>query len=126
MKTSLALMSVLLGILSAFSLPAFAGRQLTGEELKKLMTGKTLYVFNEKAGKLQPLYFAADGTYQGSNFKGVPFIGKWWIDDKSNHCVESPYFNGCYPIFDNDGVFQKMDGNVVTHTIKEIRDGDTR
>lgn len=117
---------ICVAILSALALPAFAGRQIAGEELKKMIAGKTLYVFNHKAEKLTPLYFAADGTYQGTSFKGAPFTGKWWIDEKSNHCVESPYFNGCYPIFDNDGVFQKMDGDIITHTIKEIKDGDTR
>lgn len=110
----------------AFSTPALAGRPLPVEELRSLLTGKTVHAYSHKQEQLFVIYFAPDGVSYHTDKKGNPYTGKWWIDDKANHCVESRYFSGCYPIHDNDGIYQKMDGDVALYTIKKIEDGTAR
>lgn len=127
MNKSSLLMSAALGMLSAFALPAFAGTPLSAEELKALITGKTLDVLVGKTGKVSVIYESPDGAHNVLTPTGQRFTGKWWVNDIGQHCVESPGLNGCYHIVNNNGVYQKMDadGNV-THTIQRIRDGDQR
>lgn len=117
---------ILLGAMMALALPAQAGRQLTSEELRKLFSGKTIHAYKEAKRVVFVHYFAPDGVSHHTDMKGNPYTGKWWVNDINQVCNENKYFSGCYPVFDNDGVFQKMDGDVVIDTIKEVKDGDRR
>lgn len=126
MKKSAVLLVAALAMFFALAVPAYAGRPLSVEEVKSLLTGKTVHAYSHKKDLLFVIYFAPDGVSYHTDMKGNPYTGKWWIDEKANHCVESKNFSGCYPIHDNGGVYQKMDGDVAIYTVKKVEEGNTK
>lgn len=126
MRKFVTLMPTVLAMLCVFANPAFAGRPLTVEEMKSLFSGNTIHAYSHKKEYLFVIYFAPDGISYHTDMKGNPYTGKWWIDDKANHCTESKNFSGCYPIHDNGGVYQKYDGDTIIYTVKKIESGNTK
>ncbi len=63
---------------------AIANKTLSADEVKKLITGKTVHVTRKHDGKQWKLYFAPDGKgYQTADSAA----GTWEIKDNGEHCA---------------------------------------
>lgn len=94
--------------LAAVVTPAQAGKTLSGDEVKALISGKTVHVTNNATGKKWKSHFAADGSASLSNSTDVQ---TWHVDDKGQHC-NSGVPLVCAPIVDNgDGTYSRMKPN---------------
>jgi hypothetical protein len=86
-----------------------AERILSGDEVKELITDKTVYVTRHRDGKQWKAYFFADG----SAFLDVKDMKKdtWHIDKKGRHCNTGVRLV-CAPIQDNgDGTYSRLKPN---------------
>lgn len=101
--------------------PAFAQKMLDGDEVKKLIAGKTVHITHAKSGKQWRSYFAEDGKAFLDNSGQEE---SWEIDDKGRHCNTGVPLM-CAKIRDNgDGTYSRMKPNgeaAVTWT--KIEDG---
>jgi len=90
-------------------MPVHAGRILSGDEVKALITDKTVYVTRESDGAQWKAYFFADGSayLDVNNMEKVP----WYIDEKGRHCNTGVPLV-CAPIQDNgDGTYSRLKPN---------------
>ena len=98
MRTQYVVMST---IASACMLGSATAAELTGAEIKELITGKSVYLETTGASVTGTsgqgvIYYAADGSALYKTPKGVMWHGKWIIKD-NNACIdwkEKPN-NGC-------------------------------
>ncbi len=104
---------VLVCFLTLNSSTVYAGRNLTGEELTELFTGKIVEGFNVGKGYTFKAYFRPDGTIH-AEYKNRPNIrqrnGKWRVDKKGRKCVkwEGKKKEGCNIIVNDDGIFKEI------------------
>ena len=78
---------VLLGI--ALSATAVAGTQLSGEQIKLLVSGNTVELTSISKGSDFKVYFKADGTATSFNeSKSKKGKGTWRITDAGEHCTK--------------------------------------
>lgn len=121
-KTSVFFSSLLLS-LALLAPAAHAGKILSGDEVKSLITGKTISVTHGASGAKWKAYFAADGSAALDNSANQE---SWHIDDKGRHCNTGVPLV-CAPISDNgDGTYSrlKQNGDVAVIWTK-IEDGKT-
>lgn len=117
-----------LGLLAAFSMsvaaftPAEAGgKKLSGDEIKALITGKTVSVTRKKDGKQWKMFFGADGKAfeEAGSAKGD------WKVDGNTQC--SMWVNGkakCATIVDlGGGKYARTNGDKVFVTWDAFADG---
>lgn len=79
---------------------------LSGDEIKALITGKTVYVTHKANGNQWKTYFAADGTTAASNSDG----GRWEIKD-GKHCNTGVKLV-CAKVADlGDGIYARLKPN---------------
>ena len=89
--------------------PGFAGQTLTGDQVKALITDKTVTVERVKDGATWKVYFAADGT--SSSAGDVSGDSKWYVDGDGRHCNEGVKLK-CAPVVDNgDGTYARLKPN---------------
>ena len=119
MRTQYVVMST---IASACMLGSATAAELTGAEIKELITGKSVYLETTGASATGTsgqgvIYYAADGSALYKTPKGVMWHGKWIIKDNTA-CVdwkEKPN-NGCV----------KYDKQGDTTNIIDVATGQTR
>lgn len=114
-------LSTLFLSLAAVVTPVQAGKTLSGDEIKALISGKTVYVTLNANGAKWKSYFAADGSALLSNSSDKQ---EWRIDENGRHCNTGVPL-ACAPIVDNgDGTFSRVkpDGSVAV-TWTKIVDG---
>ena len=84
-----------------------AGKLLTGDEIKTLVTDKTLSVTVVSNGKQWRQYHAADG----SSFRDNGETSKWHVE-KDKHCSTAATYFPCALIQDNgDGTYARVQDN---------------
>jgi hypothetical protein len=113
---------VLATIASGLMLGSAVAADLTGAEIKDLITGKSVYLETTAASVTGTpghgvIYYAADGTALYKTPKGVMWHGTWVIKDNSA-CVdwkEQPN-NGCVK-YDKQGATI----SIVTATTNQVR-----
>jgi len=90
-----------------------AGKTLSGDEIRTLISGKTVYVTQYGNGSRWRAYFSADGSASLSDsFKQEA----WHIDEQGQHCTTG-FPLPCAPIQDNgDGTYyrSKSDGSIAS------------
>lgn len=101
---------VALVFMAGASFQANAGNVLSADEIKTLITGKTVHAKHEKKGFTFSVYFAEDGSA----------IRKWKNDKLQNgkysfkdnmHCINVGGGNKCATIEDNgDGSYKRLGG----------------
>jgi len=107
---------------------AYAGEQLGSDELKSLLTGKTVTGEHFKHG-LTKTYYSADGRVKSKSESGVERVGKWWIEEESNkRCIKWDHKNKkfCHYIEQNeDGSHTLIHGNKGKRLVefKSIKEG---
>jgi hypothetical protein len=114
--------AVVTAIASGFVLGSAMAADLTGAEIKDLISGKSVYLETTAASVTGTpghgvIYYAADGTALYKTPKGVMWHGTWVIKDNSA-CVdwkEQPN-NGCVK-YDKQG----NTINIVTATTGQVR-----
>lgn len=84
MKNLLAGLSIL-PMYVAFSAVSHAA-QLTGEEIRALVSDKTVYAYHEKKDFEITTYFAPDGTLKSVR-NNEKYTGKWRIEGDT-HCIQ--------------------------------------
>jgi len=116
-KTIVSLASASLLLLSG--IPAQAG-ELSADQLKELVSGKTLFVENPKNGKSWQMYHDPDGT----TYKSDGNEGKWNITDDGKHCNTGVPLK-CAKVVDNgDGTYNRLKPNGSTAVVwTKIVDG---
>ena len=67
-------------VLSGFSSAAVAAEYLSAEEVKQLITGKTVEAINPRRAVSSVTYFDPDGTFR-QLLDGKPEKGTWSVDD---------------------------------------------
>ncbi len=93
--------------LSAVTLPASSDQTLTGDQIKALISGKTLYVSNPKKGDSWKMYHGADG--KSVDTRGGE--GGWSISDKGEHCndlAKAPGFKCAKVVDKGDGTYERV------------------
>lgn len=106
-------------LLFTLSQASHAEKMLSGEEIKALVTGKTIYVTQGSSAQWRQ-YFAADGSSARDN--GDTSV---WHVEGDKHCNTAAKNNPCLPIRDNgNGTYDrvKSDGNPAV-TFTKIIDG---
>jgi hypothetical protein len=99
---------ITLVLMAGASFQANAGNPLSAEEIKTLITGKTVHAKHEKKGFTFSVYFAEDGSA----------IRKWKNDELQNgkytfkdnmHCINVGDGDKCATIEDNgDGSYKRL------------------
>ena len=92
------------------SMQAQAGKVLSPDELKALITGKTVHAKHEKKGFNFSVYFNADGSavrkWKGDKIQE----GKWFFKDNL-HCINVGGGDKCATMEDNgDGTYKRLKG----------------
>ena len=104
--------NMLIHLVAAISLlavtqPAQSEETLSGDQVKALISGKTIYVTVIKNGKTWKMYHGPDGISVNSGGKE----GKWYISEKGEHCnelVKKAKFK-CARIVDmKDGTYERV------------------
>jgi hypothetical protein len=118
------LIQLVAAIFLLVALPAQSEETLSGDKIKTLISGKTLYVTVIRNGRTWKMYHAADGT--SVNSQGAE--GKWYISDNGEHCndlVKKARFK-CAKVIDmGDGTYERVssDGNIPLVKWTKIVDG---
>jgi len=100
-------------VFSVVALPVQSDETLSGDQLKELITGKTLHVTNPKKGDSWHMYHAADG--KSSDNRGRS--GTWKISEKGEHCndlAKNPKFKCAKVYRKSDGTYERVsaDGSI--------------
>ena len=70
-----------------FALNAFAGEQMSNDEMKAFYTGKTLSTIHHKKG-IGKTFFGSDGNVESIKGDRNKTHGKWWVDEYKNmRCI---------------------------------------
>jgi len=105
---------------------AAPAQQLSGEEIRNLVTGNTADVttFVPQNGKARN-YFAADGSGQALNTKGSVVQGKWRITSDNQHCTQwGQRTESCVQVIKQpDGTYNRVRDGVVRATWTKISPG---
>lgn len=123
-RLSLALAALSIGL----SAQCLAADPLDAQQVKALLSNKTLEATNEVRNVPLLTYFAADG--QGAQRVGGgaarPRAGKWRVDDKGRHCVKwEGQEETCHAIVpQGDGTYRRYDDSRHVVTIHKIHDGN--
>ena len=97
-------------IMLSASFQAHAGKVLSPDELKALITGKTVHAKHEKKGFTFSVYFNADGSAVRKWKNDKMQDGKWFFDG-SLHCINVGGGDKCGSIEDNgDGTYKRLKG----------------
>lgn len=119
--------SMLVTLMCTAPQSAYADRKLSPEEVKSLISGKTFDGVNEKSGQTYVAHPTPDGVHNVHYPNGRKVSGKWHVTEAGQHCIEIPNFSSCADVYDRgNGVYQRVDNGVVTHTLKNFREGDYR
>ena len=122
-------------LLLAFGLSTAEAKDLTGDEIRALFSGKTIHSYHERKDFDIVAFYAPDGTVRMER-KGDTWTGKWRIDG-NNICLQlnDPYSGvprkeRCRIIAEEDGVYKKYkvkdNGNRVhIITYRKFEDGNT-
>lgn len=98
---------LLLALIAVFS-HARAGKALSGDEVKALITGKTVSVKRNVDSSAWKSYFTDDGSAFLDN---SPEKKSWHVDDKGRHCNTDVKLK-CAVVADNgDGTYSRMKPN---------------
>ena len=97
------------------------GGLLSGDDLKSLLPGATMYTINKRSGRDVVVTYGVDGSY----FVRVPEItwsddGKWWVSG-DEYCFECIQASGCARSYHNGGdryLFEDDRGEGLKATIK--------
>lgn len=100
---------------------ALASKTLSADDVKKLITDKTVHVTRKHDGKQWKIYFAADG--KGYETAG-DVAGTWEVKDSGEHCVTWAPLK-CAKVADlGNGTYARLKGNGdVAVTWTKIEDG---
>ena len=108
MKLKLTMISLL--FLLGASFQAHAGKVLSPDELKTLITGKTVHAKHEKKGFTFRVYFNDDGSVIRKWKNDKLQDGKWFFDGNL-HCINVGDGDKCASIEDNgDGTYKRLKG----------------
>jgi len=78
--------STFLLLITMLGLPTLAhAEQLSGDQVRALISDKTVYAYHEKKDFDIVTYFSADGTFKSLR-RGDVYPGKWRIDG-DKHCI---------------------------------------
>jgi len=101
--------------------PALGNKTLSADEVKKLISDKTVHVTRKHDGKQWKIYFAADGKgYQSADSAA----GTWEVKENGEHCVTWAKLK-CAKVADlGGGQYARLNGNGdVAVTWTKIEDG---
>lgn len=125
MKTFLIKMWILVSVL-AFSAASFAQQPLSGDEIKKLVSGYTVeqIQFVPKNAKYLN-YYDADGSIMSLNESGGEYKGKWRVTEDSQLCIQWPSRSeSCVQIIkEPDGTYKRVSNGEVRAIMKSITPG---
>jgi hypothetical protein len=108
MKLKLAIISLFLLLGASFH--AHAGKVLSNDEVKALVSGKTVHAKHEKKGFNFSVYFNADGSAVRKWKNDKLQDGKWFFKDNL-HCINVGGGDKCGSIEDNgDGTYKRLKG----------------
>ena len=108
-------MKIKLTIISLFfllgaSFQAHAGKVLSNDEVKALVSGKTVHAKHLKKGFNFSVYFNADGSVIRKWKNDKMQDGKWFFDGNL-HCINVGGGDRCASIEDNgDGTYKRLKG----------------
>lgn len=113
-------------LMLAVSFPVHAGKVLSADEVKALVSGKTVHAKHEKKGFNFSVYFNADGSVVRKWKNDTLQDGKWFFKDNL-HCINVGGSDKCGSIEDNgDGTYSRLkngDSNKRFITWTKIVDG---
>ncbi|TNF92531.1 MAG: hypothetical protein EP297_13235 [Gammaproteobacteria bacterium] len=97
-------------LMIGISFQANAGNVLSADEIKALITGKTVHAKHEKKGFTFSAYFAEDGSAIRKWKGGELQDGKYSFKDNM-HCINVGGGDKCATIEDNgDGTYKRLKG----------------
>ena len=113
-------------ILMSLSAVAFADTQLTGDQVKQLITGNSVDAHSNAKGVDFKAYFAADGSGVLQNEKGRTFNGVWRITESGDHCSKwGDQKETCGQVMDpGDGTYKRMEEGYPRAIWKKIYPGN--
>jgi len=97
-------------VICAVSFQAHAGKIVSPDGIKALVTGKTVHAKHEKKGFTFSVYFNADGSAIRKWKNDKIQEGKWFFDG-GLHCINVGGGDKCASIEDNgDGTYKRLKG----------------
>ena len=105
------------------SFTAHAEKELNGEEIKALFTGKKFDGKNHDTGRDSSNKAKDNGWMNADVLMGPSWSIKWWVNDDGLHCLKHPKFGeSCGKIIDNgDGSYTRMVDGKKANTYKRFR-----
>ena len=92
--------------LMLFTLSGHAAKTLSGDEVKALITDKTVNVTRVKDGAQWKAYFGADGTSITSG--AVSGESTWHVDGEGRHCNEGVKLKCAAVVDKGDGTYARV------------------
>ena len=114
-----------LAVVGFFSVPALAGTPLSGEQVKKLVSGNSVDAHSNAKGFDFKAYFATDGS-AGSEVNGKTYKGAWRVNDAGKHCSHfPPQKETCAQIVNMaDGTYNRMEEGFPRSVWKKVHPGN--
>jgi len=122
--------AILIVIAMTTSTTVYAGKVLTGDEIRELFSNKTCDIETVKNDRQDKKYLQAYTAADGLRLVNVPWKNKtseskWWVDG-DKYCVNHPRKGDyCREIIDaGNGVYQALDNGRQIRTFTNFRDGN--
>ena len=122
--------AILIAIAMTTSTTVYAGKLLTGDEIRELFSNKTCDIENVKVLHQDQKHLQAYTAADGSRLLYIPWKNKtseskWWVDG-DKYCVSSPKKGDyCKEIMDaGNGVYHGLDNGRQVRTFSNFRDGN--
>ena len=101
---------IAVAVMLGASFQAHAGKVLSNDEVRAIVSGKTVHAEHLKKGFNFSVYFAADGSVVRKWKNDKVQDGKWFFDGNL-HCINVGGGDKCGSIVDNgDGTYNRLKG----------------
>lgn len=91
------------------AMPARAETVLSSDELKALISDKTVAVTRARDGAQWKVYFAADGSQVSRG--AINRESRWWIDEDGRHCNAGVRLKCAQVVDKGDGTYARIKRN---------------